>query len=1398
MAKAWGVGRRVLIGLGAVAAVVIVLRVGAGLYLHTASGRAVVAERLGAAIGLPVEVRQLDVGAVSSSIGFRVLDPALPTSPEAEVLVVESASADVSFAELVTGRVRPKEVRLRGVAVALRLDASGKLLTTLPTLPEGQAGGGDMPVPLVVVETARLTIRQEGRPAFTVSGVTLRAEPNGNKVVLSGSGDDPNWGKWKLSGEVDRSAQTGWVDVATDDAPLNLDLLRSLPYIPHEVWDNAQPAGRGKAVVHLTVGPGPQHDVGYDVRVQPVGAATLGLPAAEVTLQEVNGLVRIHDGKVDVGGADGRPTATGKLAGGEARLAGRYDFTPEPSVADPITVSVDRLAVKGLPAKWGLKNLGGKLPGKLSLEDGFLTGSAKLKLVIPAKGEVQVFGGGTGHVTLPNFLGGKGRIGVTLGGDGKRLDFNLGEATVAPPGANAGDAAPVGRVESSRPDAAPQVPDDVRGEREPTRVLVSELRRALIEPRVGSRRLDPTYESPTIPKADLDRLLLAAVLLQQPEPKRTDQTPVEATLSLRDIDVAQLITQLELKIPYKIDGKVTLRAKLGVPLGEATTAASYKLSGTLTSPELRFEGLTVKDAAAELNYQNGVLTLSELRGKVPQPGTDEPGEFRGTARAAIDPPGAATASLTLTKLPLGPVLAAVPDLGVSGAGTVSGTAEFRAPFDKLEDPATWVASAKLTSDTLTVAGRKATAVSFAAAVANGTLKLSDTAATIEGIPVTASGTLQLKDRFDYDATVKATGASVTDLRKLAPEAELPVPVEGALTAEAKLTGTLAPLTYRATGRVTAADLTLNKTPANHLDVRWELNPDRVQITELSAKMFGGSLDGRLDYPLKADRAGSFALGFKELDASAARAFVPDFPVRVTGAVTGRVSGTIPPAKDGQRVGDLDVDLSAPKLTVQGFPAERLVGKASLRGGALEYSLEGHTLGGTFDVKGRYPGKQNPPPKDGAKAGPGSVRVQNIDLSRLGAALHVDQLRPLAGRVDLTFDYENDLSAGSGRVSVRGLRWGDEATADDVSGVLLLRDGYFELRDLSGYIAGGVVRGRARVKVDDPARNFVSLTLDRADAKRLAAPFGEFEVVGNVSAVVRGNIGRSTRLTGTVSLDRGTVGGAALVGLRVPFEVTAGSAGGHLTVRELTAQAGAGRTAGGITVDWGGGPGVRVGGQVRLIDVPIRALAPGLGENAFVGTGRVTGRFDVSGQNVRSVDDLKGNLVAVLNGASVREIPLLRQAVPYLNPVGVTKAFQSGDVRATLAGGVVRVHRLALANPTAQVYADGSITLTNGRLDLDVVAHTGQIGPDVRALRLIGLGVPVLGPVPLTVVRDVSDFLSNRTVRLTIGGTVSSPAVRVNAGALLRDEAVRFFLSRYVLPAGVADAIGVGSVGGMRR
>src|SRR5262249_56382854 len=70
---------------------------------------------------------------------------------------------------------------------------------------------------------------------------------------------------------------------------------------------------------------------------------------------------------------------------------------------------------------------------------------------------------------------------------------------------------------------------------------------------------------------------------------------------------------------------------------------------------------------------------------------------------------------------------------------------------------------------------------------------------------------------------------------------------------------------------------------------------------------------------------------------------------------GPIGGPTPRAgKDGGRPASVRLDLTAPRLRVQGIPAERLAGSVDYRKGDIVYNLQGETLGGRFRLDGTYP------------------------------------------------------------------------------------------------------------------------------------------------------------------------------------------------------------------------------------------------------------------------------------------------------------------------------------------------------------------------------------------------------------------------------------------------------------
>ncbi len=885
-------------------------------------------------------------------------------------------------------------------------------------------------------------------------------------------------------------------------------------------------------------------------------------------------------------------------------------------------------------------------------------------------------------------------------------------------------------------------------------------------------------------------LLLQPVQPQPLQPKKEADAPsnVSASITLRDVDLAELIDKLKLDLSYKVAGKLTVKATLSAPLSDAISSSAYTIRGTFTSSELSIEGMRFQKLNADVVYANGKLTLSKLNGTLPAAtATGTSGTFSGSASAAIEPRGDMKADLALTSIPLGEVLRLIPD-GVAVTGNVDGKAEFRAPVDKLSDPASWNATSELTASTLNVFDRTITNAKLALSIADGKATLRNAAATVEGIPLAGDATITLSGKYPFTAVVKSQPQSVSELRKLVPEAEIPVPITGKLATTSTATGTISPFTISAEGAIDATDLTIAKAPAEKVSAKWKVTDERVTLSDLNASIFSGSITGFADYPLKADKTGKFQLNFKDVDSGSIVAAFPKVPVKIAGSVSGNLNGSIPVSVgNANRAITSKLELKADKLTVQNIPAEELNGSLSLHGTAVRYELEGKTLGGSFEVKGQYPEAIAPKELPVDPDGEGLIRIRNIDLSRIARVLRLTT--PLQGLVDFNFRYTADLSQGSGSYSLRGFRYGtgQQLTLPQISGRLRLRNGTFEAFDLVGPVSVGSLRANVRGSLADPSRNFYRLSLDRADASKLISTFTGISsnvIDGGISLTVRGKFWPEFRAVGTLGLSRGSIGGITVSDVRLPFDLFVRSSSGQLNIRDAVGTFGNGRANGQLEYGWGASG--RMNGQLRFTNVGIGKLFSDLKQSNYFGSARATGRIDISGENVLSAEDLKGTIVASISQAAVRDLPALSSITPFISPTALVKPFDTGELRANLSRGVLRIQELTLASPSADLYADGNIT-TSGRVDLGVIVRTGTIGLNDTAIRRIGVSLPLyIGPIPVQVVRDISAFLSNRTVRLTITGTLASPQPQVNTAHIFTDEAIRFLLRRY-LP-GTADIL----------
>jgi hypothetical protein len=210
------------------------------------------------------------------------------------------------------------------------------------------------------------------------------------------------------------------------------------------------------------------------------------------------------------------------------------------------------------------------------------------------------------------------------------------------------------------------------------------------------------------------------------------------------------------------------------------------------------------------------------------------------------------------------------------------------------------------------------------------------------------------------------------------------------------------------------------------------------------------------------------------------------------------------------------------------------------------------------------------------------------------------------------------------------------------------------------------------------------------------------------------------------------------------------------------------------LNWGNG--LRLVGLLLFYDVDMRTLLHNEPALSSYASGRVSGHIDLTGNEMRSINDLRAFVQAKMRQGQALQMPVLRQITPYLRPGASSATFQSGELKGRLAGGIFRIEHATLVGDFIKMLILGTITLA-GNLDLEVTAQTGLYCLNPSRTNTVSQRIPIVGAIPRLVLYEASTLLAAAVVHLHVTGTVTAPVVRIEPLVTLTEDAVRFFLGR---------------------
>jgi|GEM_PF-5386562 len=1304
--------RRWKASLALILAVILTVLIAVALFLNSPTGARQAARILGTQLGTRVEIDAISFGWAGSKVVG--LRVFEPDSPPTSkpLLNVSMIKADLSLRSLFQGAVIPRTVIIQEPAIRLRFAEDGRLVTKLPQLASGGNGEQEPGGPFAI-PSIRI---EKARVAILQTGKP-KATLAGIELRL-----DSGASTHTLRGSVDDVAWGRW-RIQGEVAPsIDSGLVEIQGLTPIEI--STERIARLPLVDPSFVQDYPFEArvvAGLSLRLQP---ASGGLTyRAEARLEE--GKATIRPASISVARLNGSVVIENSViylknlsaaaADGTIRGDGRIDLTSN-LIRVNLAVGAQGLDVTQVPPSWGLHEV---------VEGGRFSGKAHLLIDLPADGPIRTNGEGRCVVNDARVLGAvaDGPVELTLRPTANGFRFGV---RGGPP------------------------PPDSRDN--PWSFWISFVSKTAVK------------------------------LLRAQGAEEDDLTGrMRLRFGLRDMDLTQVIRRLPIQLPFSTSGLVSFRVEVNLPADTPDDLEAYRVEGSLVAPNLSLEGIKFRLVKVRLVYRDGILKLEELSGHLSDSSGDTP--FVGSARLGVVPVGDLSAKLSLERLPLAWLSRLAPGVDVEPGGVLSGMVELSMPAVKLKDVTAWNGRASFHSPVASALGWTLRDFNAEFNLHAGIATLARLQGDLEEAEIRGTANLRLDGDLPFQARLALTGMELASVERLVPRFRPPVQVEGKLRTEVATTGRLRTRLFRLAGLAELAAAKLEHIPIERLGVRWDIDQDRVRITDIGLDFADGRLSGTVEMPLKGETPGTANFSLRQVELRELASSLPALrSLPLSGRVDGAFAARVP---TDRRELTASANLTSASLRIRGIEAENVEVSAKIRPGGLDYRLAGQTLGGTASLNGALPLGESFRPMATADPIPGHLRVDGIRLERLVDSLKLIQRpSPLVGVASLTMDYHHEPGGvwpiGKGRFRLAQVRWDRMELMPAAQADLNLSREQIQIHDVSASLMQGRLRANGTFNLSDPDRSWVETWIEQVPVATLLSPLGvpTEQWDARVTLNARSLIGRQIRGGAVVMVPRAKINGLTMTGVHssVDWNILPTAGRGELSVRRFSGQLAGGRVEGKADILMAA-DGTRVRGSGRFANIEVGSIAKAADHLAAVGVGRASGTVEVDGRDVRSIEDLTGTMRAKLGPSQALRMPVLEDIVPFLGPGrSAATSFKQSELLARLTrGGLLRVERLALAGPKLSVFAEGIVALS-GRLDLDVVATTGDLTVDPSLLVKFGMNIPaMIGPIPVGLIIRASKYLSDRTVRLEVLGTARSPRIRVNPMQILSEEAIRFFL-----------------------